>query len=275
MAESIKRAVFAATGLNISIGIASSPVIAKIACSRAKPNGILQVISGGEAAFIADMPVGDMPGVGRATRARLKPLGIKTVADLRRLPRTLLFSMFGLYGAALYERCRGWDASAVTLNLPPKSFSRSTTFSRDTDDMETIEGMLYRLTEHVGASLRREDAAARCVHVELRYADFTDYRRSRHVRSAVSQDREIFALARPMLRGLYTRDMDLRKVGVGVSDLVSGAVFQSDLFSWEADMRRRRLGAALDRIRRAHGFDAVHAGLSIGLISKGGHIGRV
>ncbi len=271
VAEHMKRAALAATGLSISIGIAANPVIAKIACSQSKPSGIMQIWPGGEAAFLAGLPVDALPGVGRSTCARLELFGIKTVADLRQLPGKSLLSMFGLHGSMLYERCRGRDSSVVVLNPPPKSISRSTTFSRDSDDMDFIEGMLHYLVERVGVRLRGLGMTARCVHINLRYADFDDYHRTRHLKCATNQDREIFETARRMLHALYTRDVKLRKIGVGVSRFIAGSDFQPDLFSWQGSLKHRRLCSALDRIRGEHGFDAILAGPSITLMQKLGH----
>jgi DNA polymerase-4 len=175
--------------------------------------------------------------------------------------------MFGVHGEALYERCRGRDDTPVRLNGLPKSVGRSTTFDRDTDDMEFVEGMLYYLTERAANHLRSLRMRARCVHARLRYADFSTYACSKRLALSTDCDGEFFAVARSLLRRLHTRRMKVRLVGVGLSEL-SAALYQPDLFSWEQYFRKKHLYRAIDGIRDRHGFGALVAGPSIALMNS-------
>ncbi|MFH1551183.1 MAG: DNA polymerase IV [Planctomycetota bacterium] len=274
-AEQIKRDVKNATGLNVSIGAATNKLVARVACSRAKPNGIIQVWPGCEAAFVSSLPPGALPGVGRSTGEKLKNFNLHTVADLRRIPKSLLLATFGdVRGEMLYERCRGLDDSPVRLNGPPKSISRSTTFEKDTVDLNFIEGMLYYLTERAAGQLRSHKMKSRCVAAKLRYADFSTYVRSKRLQRPSNQDRDFFAVARDLLNSLYTGRMMVRLTGVVLSELSTTGFHQGDFFTWEKYLKRKRLYGALDGIRGRHGFSAVIAGPSIALMDSVRRDGR-
>src|SRR5271157_4124301 len=149
----------AETGLNCSIGIAASRLVAKIGSDQAKPNGVLWVVPGREAAFLAPLDVRKIPGVGKVMEKRLHTLGIRKVGDLARLDEAFLGKRFGKWGLALAGKSRGLDAGGwfdapVGAAEAPKSISHEHTFSQDTADVERIEATLSRLCQLVGRRLR-------------------------------------------------------------------------------------------------------------------------
>ena len=100
----------AETGLNCSVGIGSSRLIAKVSSGQAKPNGVLWILAGEEAKFLAPLDVREIPGVGKVMEANLHALGIKKVGDLARLEDGELEDRFGKWGLALAGKARGEDA---------------------------------------------------------------------------------------------------------------------------------------------------------------------
>ena len=172
--DAIKRE----TGLNCSIGIAASRMVAKVASDQAKPNGILWVLPCQEARFLAPLEVRKIPGVGKVTEKSLQSRGIRTVGDLAALDETFLREHFGEWGLALAGKSHGLDAGAwfagdVGESSDPKSISHEVTFNEDTDDVDLLESTLARLSEMVGRRLREHSLHARTVQLKLRYSDFT------------------------------------------------------------------------------------------------------
>ena len=142
----------AATNLNCSIGIAASRLVAKITSDQAKPNGVLWVIPGCEAAFLAPLDVRKVPGVGKVTEKNLHALGIRKVGDLARLDEEFLEQRFGKWGMALAGKSRGLDAGGwfdteIGEDEGPKSISHEHTFNEDTADLAADR-------IHAGAPLR-------------------------------------------------------------------------------------------------------------------------
>src|SRR5438128_2737761 len=121
----------------------------------ARPNGILWVIPGREAAFLAPLDVRKVPGVGKVTEKNLHAFGIRKVGDLARLDEKFLEERFGKWGMALAGKSRGLDAGGwfdteIGEDSGPKSISHEHTFGEDTADLDKIESTLARLSELVG-----------------------------------------------------------------------------------------------------------------------------
>src|SRR5438067_11319691 len=173
-AHALHRKMKAETQLNCSIGIGSSRLIAKVSSAKAKPNGILWVVPGEEARFLAPLDVRDIPGVGKVTEQNLHALGIRKGGDLLRFYDTFLEERFGKWGLALAGKARGEDAGGwfdteVGADTDPKSISHEHTYNEDTADPEQLEATLMRLSEMVGRRLRDGGLHARTVQLKLRY----------------------------------------------------------------------------------------------------------
>ena len=138
------------TGLNCSIGIGSSRLIAKVSSGQAKPNGVLWIVSGQESKFLAPLDVREIPGVGKVMEKHLHEIGIKKVGDLARLEDSELEQRFGKWGLALAGKSRGEDAggwfdSEVGADSEAKSISHEHTYNEDTADVNQLEATLMRL----------------------------------------------------------------------------------------------------------------------------------
>src|SRR5205823_2681796 len=138
-AHRLHESVKDATGLNCSIGIATARMVAKVASDQAKPNGVLWIVPGGEAEFLAPLEVRKIPGVGKVTELNLHACGIRKVGDLTRLEDSFLEERFGKWGLALAGKSRGMDAGGwfdheVGAVGNPKSVSHEFTFSVDSAD---------------------------------------------------------------------------------------------------------------------------------------------
>jgi len=266
-AQRMKERIRCATGLSVSVGIAANKLVAKAACRFAKPNGIARVLPGYERAFLAPMPVGDLPGVGRATSEKLDAFNIRTVAELAGLSDSILQRLFGrVRGARLHMAAAGVDPSPVRPPTGPKSIGRETTFAHDTAEPAVIEGMLHYLTERAAGALRREGMLAARLAVKIRYANFDTHVAAAGLPAPTSHDRVLYECALALLRRQYTRRMGLRLVGVTLCALVPAHFIPADLFARDEDDRRDRMYKSIDRVRERFGFGALVTGRSIDLL---------
>jgi DNA polymerase-4 len=260
-AHALHEAIRAATGLNCSIGIASSRLVAKIGSDQAKPNGIIWILPGQEARFLAPLPIRKVPGVGKVTEKCLHDLGVQTVGDLACFEEAFLESRFGKWGLALAGKARGEDAggwfdSPIGAAADPKSVSHEHTFSEDTADRDVLEATLARLAEMVGRRLREYGLHARTVQLKLRYQDFTTITRAHTLAAATQLDTELFEEARRLFRANWRPGAKVRLLGVQASSLETG----EGQLSLLDDGRRQRWRAALeatDRLRDKYGDSAV------------------
>jgi len=258
----------AETRLNCSIGIATSRLVAKITSDQAKPNGVMWIIPGREADFLAPLDVRKVPGVGKVTEKNLHSFGIRKVGDLARLDDKFLEERFGKWGMALAGKSRGLDAGGwfdtdIGEDAGPKSISHEHTYSVDTADRAQLESTLARLCEMVGRRLREHGLAARTVQLKLRYSDFTTITRAHSVERATSLDTELYSEARELFRRNWRAGSTVRLVGVHVSSWAEGDGGQLDLLGDGKHERWTGALAAADKMRDKFGESAVSLASSL------------
>jgi DNA polymerase-4 len=249
------------TQLNCSIGIGSSRLIAKVSSAKAKPHGVLWVLPGQEAKFLAPLDVRDIPGVGKVTEQNLHGLGIMIVGDLARFDDAFLSQHFGKWGLALAGKARGEDAggwfdSEVGENSDPKSISHEHTYNEDTADAEQIESTLMRLSEMVARRLREAGLHARTLQLKLRYKDFTTITRAHSLSSPTQLDTEIFEEIRALFRKNWREGAQIRLLGVQTSSF-EGQAEQGNLLEDHRRKRWEQAMSAADKLRDKFGESSV------------------
>ncbi len=212
-AHSLHAKMKAETQLNCSIGIGTSRLIAKVGSAKAKPNGVLWVVPGQEAKFLAPLDVRDIPGVGKVMEQNLHAIGIRQVGDLAALPEDDLERRFGKWGLALAGKARGEDAGGwfdaeVGEHEDPKSISHEHTFNDDTANPAQLESTLMRLSEMVARRLREHSFYARTIQLKLRYKDFTTITRAHSLAEPTQLDTEIFEQIRSLFRKNWKKGAD-------------------------------------------------------------------
>ncbi|HEX2328335.1 MAG TPA: DNA polymerase IV [Candidatus Angelobacter sp.] len=250
------------TGLNCSIGIGSSRLMAKILSDKAKPNGVLLVMRGLEQSFLAHLEVGKIPGVGKVTKARLNELGIHLIGDLLRMEPAFLEEQFGKWGVALAGKARGEDAGGwfegeVGEDWEAKSISHEHTFGEDTHDREKLESTLLRLSEMVGRRLREHGYSAHTIQLKLRYSDFTTITRARSIEGATTVDNEIFANIRKLFHDNWEPGRSIRLLGVHASNFQDQPQQMSLLAGGASREKWERALSASDRLRDKYGDSAI------------------
>jgi DNA polymerase IV len=249
------------TRLNCSIGIGASRLIAKVSSAQAKPNGMLWIVPGEEAKFLAPLDVREIPGVGKVMESHLHELGIKKVGDLARLEEAELEERFGKWGLALAGKARGEDAggwfdSEVGADTEAKSISHEHTFNEDTADVNQLGATLMRLSEMVGRRLREANLHARTIQLKLRYKDFTTITRAHSLRAPTQLDGEIFEQARTLFRKNWKPGREVRLLGVQAS-LFEAQAEQINLLESGRQQRWKDALAAADRLRDKFGESSV------------------
>jgi DNA polymerase-4 len=261
-ADRLIRTIKERTGLNCSVGVSTSHLVSKIASDQAKPHGLLYVLPGCEAKFLAPLPIRRMPGIGKVTEPELRSLGIITIGDLQQMGLERLKQRFGKFGEWLHVKSRGEDIDAYAYEEEPKSISHETTFDADTADVEELERALSYLAQLVGRRLRDHELFARTVGLKLRYASFKTLTRDVTLDEPTHLDSVIFENVLRLFDSAWNRKQKIRLVGVRTSNLEKG-VFQRGLLEAPQREKLAKVLKAADKLRDRFGFEAVQLARSL------------
>ncbi|HKE36035.1 MAG TPA: DNA polymerase IV [Candidatus Baltobacteraceae bacterium] len=229
-AADLRRRILEATGLTVSAGVATGKMIAKIASDSCKPNGLLAVNPGEEAAFLAPLPVGRLWGIGPKTQTRLLAFGVTTIGEIAALDDARLRELFGSWGPEVRELARGIDRRRVEPERETKSISTEETFEFDVTEEERLIEILREHASELAEKLVRENLSAKTVGIKIKRADFTVLGRQTHLEQPTREARQIFWAAVHCLRRSGLEGAPVRLLGTRVASLVDGEPLQASLF---------------------------------------------
>jgi DNA polymerase-4 len=259
IARRIKARTLAEVGLTASAGIAPNKFIAKIASDLEKPDGLVEVGPGGEAAFLRDLPLRRLWGIGPSAERELAALGARTIGDLTRLGRGRLEGRLGAAsGAHLFELAQGIDDRPVVPWHDPKSIGAEETFGRDTRDVDRLRATLLGQADRVAAELRAAGLRGRTVTLKLRFADFHTITRRGTGEAPTADGGEIFRRVWAAFSRV-PRPKAIRLIGLSVSGLVGATEPQQLPLGGRPD-RTDRVGRVTDEIRARYGPEALVRG---------------
>lgn len=267
----LRERIHAETGLRASVGAAATKYVAKLASSRAKPDGLLVVPAASTLAFLHPQPVSALWGVGAKSEEQLTRLGLRTVGDVAEVPLDALTRAVGPAAAArLHDLANGRDPRSVSTEREEKSIGHETTFEHDVTDEAVVHRALLGLAEGVAVRLRRAGVQARTVSIKLRFEDFTTISRSRTLADPTDLAKRIYDEARSLYDAAAQNGRPVRLIGVRAEQL-TGAV--ASLGLWDEDEAWRDAEYTLDAVAGKFGPGAVRpaALLNDGPLRRYGH----
>ena len=253
IALELKARIFQETGLTASAGLAPNKFLAKLASDLKKPSGLVVVREGEEKAFLRDLPIKRMWGVGPATAGQLELLGIRTIGQLAEADPMLLLQQLGQNATDMQRLARGIDERPVISEHMPKSVGNEETFAHDIFDRQELLLQLLALSEKVAWRLRQLRLSGRTLTLKLRYASFKTLTRSQTLPEPTCYDEEIYQAVKLMLEKMNLQE-GVRLLGVTLSNLQTCDGGQISLFApAPADDKKRKLHAAVDDLRNRYG----------------------
>lgn len=223
LALQLQQAIFAATGLTCSVGVAPNKLLAKMASEFHKPQGVSVVQPQDVPTLVWPLPCRKINGIGPKAGAKLQGLGIATIGDLAQKPLPWLVQHFGKsYGAWLHAASHGLDERPVVTESEPVSMSRETTFARDLHarhDKAELSAIFTQLCVRVAEDLQRKGYAGRTIGVKLRYANFKSVTREITVDAFTQEAAVIRQVAGQCLKRVPL-EQSIRLLGVRVGSLV-------------------------------------------------------
>jgi DNA polymerase IV len=264
IAAGLRRAVRERVGLPITVGVARTKFLAKVASGVAKPDGLLLVPPDGELAFLHPLPVERLWGVGEVTAGKLRNRGIFTVGDVADLDESALVAMLGrASGRHLHALAHNRDPRSVEVGRRRRSVGAQRALGRTPRSPEVIDTSLVSLVDRVTRRMRSAGRSGRTVVLRLRFGDFTRATRSQTLQRATAQTEPILMAARELLAGALPliEQQGLTLIGVSVANL-DRDTGQLELPFAPDD--GRDLDAAVDRVRERFGSGAITRAVLLG-----------
>lgn len=274
IARIIRARVRAELGLAISVGVARTKHLAKIASQVAKPDGLVVVDPMAESGFLRDLPVELIWGVGPATKTRLDKAGVRTIGELAAMPGQSLNALIGRgVGEKLSALAQNRDPRAVTTGRRARSAGAQSALGRRSPTQGAIRPVLYRLADRIGARLRAKSLAGRTVTVRVRFADLRSVTRSATLPAPLSATATLAETAEGLVYDALDDnpgEASISLLAISVSHLEARPMLQLELPLGLADALRRpgtRPGGArwaadraIDAIRTRFGREAIGYG---------------
>jgi DNA polymerase-4 len=271
IARAVRRRVRAELGLPISVGVARTKHLAKIASQVAKPDGLVVVDPETELDFLHDLPVELMWGVGPVTRARLAEMGIVTVGQLAETSPAALGQVLGhAAGQKLTALASNRDPREIETDRRARSAGAQSAIGRKPAEERVFRPTLRHLADRVGTRLRAKSRLGRTVSVRVRFADFRSVTRSVTLPAPISATAALAEVAEDLVRGALADHPDEQSISllaISVSNLETRSVVQLELPLGLADEKRRPgtkqgmarwlVDRAVDTIRGRFGWEAV------------------
>lgn len=262
IARDIRRRIAAEIGITGSVGVSANKLVSKVASDAGKPDGLVIVRPGDEAAFFAPRPIRELPMVGPKTAATLASLGVHTIGDLASVPLSVLEARFGRHGLELHGRAHGlYDAPVLSGRGEAKSISRENTFSDDEPDGNRLRGVLLGQAERVAADLERERRATRTVTLKLRFPPFETLTRSVTSPRPFHLAVELFDAGADLFERVWAENgkRPVRLIGLGATNLQERA-------------QQLRLGETLEADHLATAVSALRERFGEGVIGRAAEI---
>ncbi len=255
----VRKDIQVETQLAVSVGVAQSKFVAKVASEESKPDGLIIIDPGTEGDFLQPLSVSRIWGAGPVAQDRMHRLGFRSIGDLQRAGLKRLEGLFGRNAGGHYHRLsHGLDRRKLVVTRAARSVSHERTFDYDIDSREDCHQVLFELSERVARRLRKMGRPCCGVRVKFRYPDFETV--TRQCRVQLNTDEvALYAAARRLFDGGW-KERPLRLLGVAAEVTDSDNCTQADLFT----TARPALIRALDHIKDRHGERAIgYAGAQI------------
>lgn len=219
IAQDIRYDVYKQTGLTISAGISNNKLISKIASDFCKPNNFLTILPETAQAFLADLPVRKIPGIGPVTESACFRYNIRKISDFLKIDFDILSTWFGTSAEYFVACAQGIDTRELSTENVPKSYSIEDTLPDDIVGIESAKEILFDLSNHLVAKLRLDNIFGKTITVKIKYHDFQSITRRMTLDTPTQDFQIIFDTACSLLNTTEIATTPVRLLGVGVTQL--------------------------------------------------------
>ena len=258
-ARRIKERVKAQTGLTVSIGLAPTKYLAKLASDMKKPDGFYMIQKGSEEEFMLNLPLKKVWGIGDKTYEALRAAGLKTTRDIHEKSIEALTFMYGQNtGSFLYKVVRGIEAVSFEGKAKSHSISNETTFPFDLTDIYTAETAMLELCHSVIFRLLKENGFSRTVQVKIRYEDFSTVSIQQTYPQSILTLDSLYAAAKELFEKKYERGRGVRLLGIALENIEkTERAYQPGLFD-DSNEKKQNVEKAILNLEKKHPEIKIH-----------------
>ena len=261
IAKEISTRIKEELGFTVNIGIAHNKLLAKMASDFEKPDKIHTLWLDEIKIKMWPLKVSELLMVGRKSLPKLEKMGIRTIGDLAKYNKEVLYKAFGKFGKTIWEYANGIDNSPVNyIEEKPKGIGNSITVPQDLSNINEINKILLKLTEQVTYRLRKENMIANVVNVQIKDSNFRVFSHQRKLDTATSSTKIIYEQAKKLMQELYLKGTRVRLIGVRVDDLLEEKDKQISLFDNKQNEKQEKLDETLDKLKEKYGINFIKRG---------------
>lgn len=254
-------------GITVSVGVSWNKVFAKLGSDYRKPDAVTCITRENYRDIVWPLPAESLLYVGRATSAKLRAVGIRTIGEIAAADPQLLHRRLGKAGYVIHAFANGLDASPVRredLDVPVKSISNSSTFYRDLVCDEDVRIGLLSLAESVALRLRRGGFRCRLITVSVRGTDLNWKHHQARLPRPTTLTQDVFQAGMALFREMHRWPAPIRSLGITLAELESADIPEQLDFFGASELRERQAGleSTIDGIRSKYGYGAIRRGLT-------------
>lgn len=257
-ANKIREQIHSELGFTVNVGVSVNKILAKMASDFKKPDLCHSLFPEEIQKKMWPLPVDELFFVGRASKEKLKLLGIRTIGELAVFDKTILMKHFGKkYGMLIFEYANGIGEDTLEVeNMISKGYGNSTTLPYDVEDYEAACQVILALSETVGTRLRLAKLKCNCITVEIKDSNFHSHSHQTTLLHSTDSTGILYENAKKLLKEFWD-GRPLRLIGLRATKLNESGVEQISLFEDEKEAKLEKLDTAIDSIRKKYGMDSV------------------
>ena len=263
-AKEINKRVKEELGFTVNVGVAHNKLLAKMASDFTKPDRVHTLYEEEIPTKMWPLPVSELFMIGKRTVPKLYQMQIKTIGDLAHTNKAMLGNKFGKHGIMMWEYANGIDNSEVKyIRERPKGIGNSITLPQDISDINKLEEILLNITDQVTYRLRKENLLANVVNVQLRTKNFTDTSHQKKLPYATSNTKQIYNVAKELLKELYQKGTAIRLIGLRVDNLEEKDQKQLSIFDTQEEKKLDKLDETIDKLKEKYGYNLIKRGSNL------------
>ena len=263
-AKKINKRVKEELGFTVNVGVAHNKLLAKMASDFTKPDRVHTLYEEEIPTKMWPLPVSELFMIGKRTVPKLYQMQIKTIGDLAHTNKEMLGNKFGKHGIMMWEYANGIDNSEVKyIRERPKGIGNSITLPQDISDINKLEEILLNITDQVAYRLRKENLLANVVNVQLRTKNFSDTSHQKKLPHPTSNTKEIYTVAKELLKELYKKGTAIRLIGLRVDNLIEKNEMQLSLFDTKEEKKLDKLDETIDKLKEKYGYNFIKRGSNL------------